>query len=178
MLTFLCKSRFAASILALALLVLTTSVPLTISAQNLPAPTPATPPAPRSSDPKSNSNSNSNDQAQDQSVETLKVNVEIVQLFFNVKDKHGALIPHLNKEDFNLFEDGQPQTIKYFKAESDLPLTLGIMIDSSGSQMRVLDMDKEVGASFLENTLRQKDKAFVISFDVDITHLQDFTNTV
>jgi len=182
MLTLLCKSRFAASILALAFLVLTTSLPLTLAAQNLPAPTPATPPAPRSSDPNSksnsNSNSNSNDQAQDQSVETLKVNVEIVQLFFNVKDKHGALIPHLNKEDFNLFEDGQPQTIKYFKAESDLPLTLGIMIDSSGSQMRVLDMEKEVGASFLENTLRPKDEAFVISFDVDITLLQDFTNSV
>ncbi|MGO9368968.1 MAG: VWA domain-containing protein [Terriglobales bacterium] len=182
MLTFLCKSRFAASILALALLVLMTSLPLTVSAQNLPAPTPATPPAPRSSDPNSKSNSNStsnsSDQAQDQSVETLKVNVEIVQLFFNVKDKHGALIPHLNKEDFNLFEDGKPQTIKYFKAESDLPLTLGIMIDSSGSQMRVLDMEKEVGASFLENTLRPKDEAFVISFDVDITLLQDFTNSV
>ncbi len=118
------------------------------------------------------------DQSQDQSIATLKVNVDVVQLFFNVKDKHGALIPNLNKESFDLFEDGQPQTIKYFKAESDLPLTLGMLIDSSGSQMRVLDMEKEVGASFLENTLRPKDEAFVISFDVDITLLQDFTNSV
>ena len=118
------------------------------------------------------------DQSQDQSIATLKVNVNVVQLFFNVKDKHGALIPNLNKESFDLFEDGQPQTIKYFKAESDLPLTLGMLIDSSGSQMRVLDMEKEVGASFLENTLRPKDEAFVISFDVDITLLQDFTNSV
>jgi len=118
------------------------------------------------------------DQAQDQSIATLKVNVDVVQLFFNVKDKHGALIPNLNKESFDLFEDGQPQTIKYFKAESDLPLTLGMLIDSSGSQMRVLDMEKEVGASFLESTLRSKDEAFVISFDVDITLLQDFTNSV
>jgi VWFA-related protein len=117
-------------------------------------------------------------QSQDQSVETLKVNVEVVQLFFNVKDKHNALIPTLNKSDFDLFEDGKPQTIKYFKAESDLPLTLGILIDSSGSQMRVLDMEKEVGGSFLETTLRSKDEAFVISFDVDITLLQDFTNSV
>jgi VWFA-related protein len=119
-----------------------------------------------------------NDQAQDQSVGTLKVNVEVVQLFFNVKDKHGALIPNLTKENFDLSEDGHPQTIKYFKAESDLPLTLGILIDSSGSQMRVLDMEKEVGASFLESTLRPKDEAFVISFDVDINLLQDFTNSV
>ena len=147
-----------------------------LNAQNLPAPSPAPPAAPGSS--AANSNSKPVDQAQDQSVETLKVNVEIVQLFFNVKDKHGALIPHLGKENFDLFEDGQPQTIKYFKAESDLPLTLGILIDSSGSQQRVLDMEKEVGASFLENTLRTKDEAFVISFDVDITLLQDFTNSV
>src|ERR1700691_2030689 len=119
-----------------------------------------------------------NPQGQDQSVETLKVNVEVVQLFFNVKDKHGALIPHLNKENFDLFEDGKPQTIKYFKAEPDLPLTLGILIDSSGSQMRVLEMEKEVGGSFLESTRRSKDEAFVISFDTDIDLLQDFTNSV
>jgi VWFA-related protein len=122
--------------------------------------------------------SGSNSQSQDQSLETLKVNVEVVQLFFNVKDKHGALIPNLNKTDFDLSEDGHGQVIKYFKAESDLPLTLGMLIDSSGSQQRVLDMEKEVGASFLESTLRQKDEAFVISFDVDITLLQDFTNSI
>ena len=117
-------------------------------------------------------------QSDDQSIETLKVNVDVVQLFFNVKDKHGALIPSLTKDDFELFEDGKPQSIKYFKAESDLPLTLGILIDSSGSQQRVLEMEKEVGGSFLENTLRPKDEAFVISFDVDVNLLQDFTNSV
>ena len=119
----------------------------------------------------------SNAQSQDQSVATLKVNVEVVQLFFNVKDKHGALIPNLNKDNFDLFEDGQPQTIKYFKAESDLPLTLGILLDTSGSQMRVLGMEKTVGGSFLESILRPKDEAFVISFGTDITLLQDFTNS-
>ena len=49
--------------------------------------------------------------------ETLKVNVNVVQLFFNVKDKHGALIPNLTKDDFEISEDKQPQTIKYFTAE-------------------------------------------------------------
>src|ERR1700686_4720627 len=122
--------------------------------------------------------SGSNSQSQDQSLETLKVNVEVVQLFFNVKDKHGALIPNLNKTDFDLKEDGQAQVIKYFKAETDLPLTLGMLIDSSGSQQRVLDMEKEVGASFLESTLRKNDEAFVISFDVEIPLLQDFTNSI
>src|ERR1700722_6758340 len=85
------------------------------------------------------------DQDQDQSAATLKVNVNVVQLFFNVKDKRGALIPNLTKTDFQILEDGKPQTIKYFAAESTLPLTLGILIDSSGSQARVLDMEKQVG---------------------------------
>jgi VWFA-related protein len=114
---------------------------------------------------------------QDQSVETLKVSVNVVQLFFNVKDKHGLLIPNLTKNDFDILEDGKPEIIKYFTAESNLPLTLGILIDSSGSQQRVLEMEKEVGASFLQEILRPKDEAFVISFDVDVDLLQDFTNS-
>src|ERR1022692_1686943 len=174
------------TMLALILFALAAVLSLSAAAQNPPIPPPPAPQPRSSTGPTNNSNSassptsnsNSDDRAQDQSVETLKVNVEVVQLFFNVKDKHGALIPNLEKDKFDLFEDGQLQTIKYFKAESDLPLTLGILIDSSGSQMRVLDMEKEVGASFLENTLRPKDEAFVISFDVDITLLQDFTNSV
>ncbi len=177
-----CKPCLATGLFALAMLALVTHLSLSAVAQNLPAPPPSAPPATSSTGPTSNSNSNSasssDAQSQDQSVETLKVNVEVVQLFFNVKDKHGALIPSLTKDNFDLFEDGQPQTVKYFKAESDLPLTLGILIDASGSQMRVLDMEKEVGGSFLENTLRAKDEAFVISFDVDINLLQDFTSSV
>src|ERR1035437_3476228 len=154
--TFHCKPWLAMGLLALAV-----ALSLPAAGQNSPTPPP-----------------NSNAQSQDEPTETLKVNVEVVQLFFNVKDKHGALIPNLTKDNFDLFEDGKPQTIKYFKAESDLPLTLGMLIDSSGSQTRVLDMEKEVGGSFLESTLRAKDEAFVISFDVDINLLQDFTSSV
>ncbi|MGB9205626.1 MAG: VWA domain-containing protein [Terriglobales bacterium] len=154
--TFHSKSCLAVGLLALAV-----AVSLPAAGQNSPAPPP-----------------NSNAQSQDEAAETLKVNVEVVQLFFNVKDKHGALIPNLTKDNFDLFEDGKPQTIKYFKAETDLPLTLGILIDSSGSQMRVLEMEKTVGGSFLESILRPKDEAFVISFDVDINLLQDFTSSV
>ena len=118
------------------------------------------------------------DQDQDQSAATLKVNVNVVQLFFNVKDKKGALIPNLTKDQFQILEDGKPQTIKYFAAESNLPLTLGILIDSSGSQARVLDMEKQVGGEFLSQILRDKDLAFVIDFDVNVDLLQDFTNSV
>jgi VWFA-related protein len=110
--------------------------------------------------------------------ETLKVNVNVVQLFFNVKDKHGALIPNLTKADFEVAEDGKPQTIKYFTAESNLPLTLGILIDASGSQRNVIDMEKEVGGAFLKQVLTDKDEAFVISFDISVDLLQDFTRDV
>jgi VWFA-related protein len=121
---------------------------------------------------------NRQDQNQDQSAETLKINVNVVQLFFNVKDKKGGLIPNLTKSDFQIFEDGKPQTIKYFAAESNLPLTLGILIDSSFSQTNVLDMEKRVGGDFLSQILREKDLAFVLSFDVQAELLQDFTSSV
>ncbi len=113
-----------------------------------------------------------------QPTETLKVSVNVVGLFFNVKDKHGALVPNLTKDDFTVFEDGKQQTVKYFAAESNLPLTLGILIDSSGSQLRVLDMEKEVGGAFLRQILTDKDEAYVIDFNVDATLVQDFTRDV
>ena len=99
----------------------------------------------------------------------------MVQLFFNVKEKHGGLVPNLKKDDFEIYEDGKPQTIKYFTAESNLPLTLGMMIDASGSQRNVIDMEKEVGGAFLRQILTDKDEAYVISFDITVDLLQDFT---
>jgi VWFA-related protein len=112
----------------------------------------------------------------DQAVTTLKVNVNVVNLFFNVKDKRGGLVPNLAKDEFEIYEDGKPQTIKYFSSESNQPLTLGLMIDSSASQMRVLEDEKVVGAQFLREVLRKDDLAFVISFDVNVDLLQDYTN--
>jgi len=114
---------------------------------------------------------------EDQSVDTLKVNVNVVQLFFNVKDKKGGLIPNLTKDDFEITEDNKPQNIKYFTAESNLPLTLGILIDTSPSQTRVLDMEKQVGGSFVNEIITEKDLAFVIGFDADVDLLQDFTSS-
>ncbi len=109
-------------------------------------------------------------------VGTLKVQVDVVNVFFNVKDKKGLLIPNLTKDEFEISEDAKPQTIKYFAAETDQPLTLGILIDTSPSQTRVLPMEQEVGAAFLNQVLRKKDLAFLISFDADVDLLQDFTN--
>ncbi len=133
-------------------------------------------PPPRSSAAQDSKDQDSKDQ--NEPTETLKVNVNVVQLFFNVKDKRGALIPNLTKNDFQIFEDGKPQTIKYFTPESNLPLTLGILIDSSGSQTNVLDMEKQVGGAFLSQIVTDKDLAFVIDFNVNADLLQDFTNSV
>jgi len=108
--------------------------------------------------------------------ETIKVDVNVTSILFNVRDNHGRLLPDLHKEDFQVFEDGVPQTVKYFTANSDLPLTLGILLDTSGSQENVLQMEKEVGGHFLKQIIQPKDLAFVISFDVNVDQLQDFTN--
>ncbi len=115
---------------------------------------------------------------QQQPEETLKVSVNVVGLFFNVKDKHGALIPNLTKDDFEVYEDGKLQTVKYFAAETNLPLTLGILIDSSGSQAHVLDMEKEAGGAFLRQVLTDKDEAYVIDFNIDASLVQDYTRDV
>ena len=116
--------------------------------------------------------------AEDDNLQTFKAQVNVVNLFFNVKDKHGMLIPNLTKNDFEVLEDGKPQTIKYFSAESNQPLTLGILIDTSASQTRVLDIEQESCAEFLHSVLRHKDLAFVINFDADVDLDQDFTNNV
>src|SRR5690242_2274505 len=95
-----------------------------------------------------------NDASSQEQAPTFTSNVNVVNLFFNVKDKKGALIPNLTKNDFQVLEDGKAQTIKYFSAESNQPLTLGLLIDTSVSQERVLPMEKEVGAAFLHDVIR------------------------
>ena len=116
------------------------------------------------------------DAVEGEPMETLKVNVQLATLYFNVKDRHGSLIPGLKKDDFLMFEDGKQQTIKYFAAEASQPLTLGMLIDTSGSQFRVLPMEKLAGAEFLRDVLRPKDLAFVINFDIGVNLIQDYTS--
>ena len=114
--------------------------------------------------------------ADDAPVATLKMNVNLVDVLFTVKDKSGSLVPHLNKDDCTISEDKTPQTLKSFVAETHLPLTLGILLDTSGSQMRVLPLEQDAGSQFLERVLKSKDEAFLLSFDVNVDLLQDFTN--
>lgn len=109
---------------------------------------------------------------------TFKVNVNLVSLYFTARDKHNGLIPTLSKSDCSIYEDKQPQTIKNFSAETDLPLTLGILLDTSGSQTNVLPLEQQSGGEFLHQIMREKDQAFVVTFDVDVDLAQDFTNNV
>jgi VWFA-related protein len=110
-------------------------------------------------------------------VATFKVNVNLVDVFFTVKDKSGNLVPHLTKNDCTVEEDKAPQTLKNFVAETSLPLTLGILLDTSGSQQNVLPLEQDAGSQFLQRVLRAKDEAFLLSFDVNVDLLQDFTNS-
>ena len=116
-------------------------------------------------------------QEDDQSVATFKLQVNLVDMFFTVKDKQGNLVPHLTQDDCTVFEDKQPQKLKTFVAETHQPLTLGILLDTSGSQMRVLPLEQDVGSQFLERVLTKKDEAFLLSFDVNVDLLQDYTNS-
>ncbi len=111
------------------------------------------------------------------SMETLKARVNLVDLFFTVKDKSGTLVPHLTVNQCQATEDKAPQKFKSFEAETDQPLTLGILLDTSGSQERVLPLEQQAGSQFLEQVLRKQDEAFLAEFDVNVDLLQDFTNS-
>jgi VWFA-related protein len=108
--------------------------------------------------------------------ETLKVNVNLVNVFFSVRDKSGY-ITNLHKDDCSIFEDKNLQKTKNFTQEKNLPLTIGILLDTSGSQRNVLPLEQESGAQFLKDVLTPKDEAFLISFDINIDLLADYTNS-
>ncbi len=132
------------------------------------APSPEAPPTSTAPD--------TEDTNRDAPLETLKVNVNLVSLYFTVHDKHNGLIPNLTRDDCSVFEDKVPQKLKNFSAEADQPLTLGILLDTSGSQQNVLPMEQQTGGAFLERVLRSKDEAFLISFDVGVDLLADYTS--
>jgi VWFA-related protein len=115
--------------------------------------------------------------AQD-SATTIAVDVKVVTLPVTVRDKHGKIVRDLTKDDFTLQEDGRPQTIKYFSQDANLPLTLGLLVDTSRSQTNVLDVERNASRGFLERMLVQpKDKAFLIHFDKEVELLQDLTSS-
>lgn len=107
---------------------------------------------------------------------TISVDVQVVNILATVRDKKGGLVTNLAKDDFILEEEGKRQKIRYFARQTDLPLTIGLLVDTSVSQQRLLGDERSAGSQFFSQVLRQKkDLAFLISFDVDVELLQDLT---
>jgi VWFA-related protein len=113
-----------------------------------------------------------------QSPPTFSSDVKVVNVLATARDKKGQIVTDLKQEEFHLADDGQPQTIRYFAREIDLPLTLGLLVDTSMSQRRVLGQERTASYRFLDQVLREnKDLAFVIHFDHEAELLQDLTSS-
>lgn len=109
---------------------------------------------------------------------TIKINVELVNILFTVHArKGGQLIPNLEKNNFKVYEDGKEQTVQRFSRETDLPLTLGLLIDISASQERLIDIERQAASAFFSSVIRKKDEAFLISFGKSTDLLQDYTSS-
>ena len=109
---------------------------------------------------------------------TFSTDVKVVNVFATVRDKQGKVVSNLSKDDFTLTENGVEQPIRYFSREVDLPLTLGLLVDTSMSQRRVLPQEKTASYEFLDKVLKpDRDKAFLLHFDFDTELLQDLTSS-
>jgi VWFA-related protein len=109
--------------------------------------------------------------------EPIKVDVDVVNLYCAVRNKQNALIGNLEKTDFTLAEDGTRQEIKYFTRETDLPLTIGLLVDVSNSQRNLIEIERRAASSFFSSVLKKKDVAFLISFGADSDLLEDITGS-
>jgi VWFA-related protein len=113
------------------------------------------------------------------STQPIRVRVELVNVLMTVTDRKNRLVIHLTKDDFRVFEDNKPQTIRYFSRESDLPLRIAILIDTSSSIRERLRFEQEAALDFLNTTIRRgKDMAFVVGFDVEPQLIQDYTDNM
>ena len=110
--------------------------------------------------------------------DVIKVDVDLVSILFSVRDKKGALIPNLTKDDFQVFEDGKEQPVKVFTTETNLPITMGLLVDVSRSQENLIEIERSAAVQFFKAVLRPKDMAFLISFGADAELLQDYTSSV
>ena len=109
----------------------------------------------------------------------IQVRVELVNVLTTVTDKKNRLVTDLTKDDFRIFEDGRPQDIRFFSRETDLPLRIGMLIDTSNSIRDRLRFEQEAAIDFLNTALRPgKDLAFVAAFDLEPQLVQDYTDDI
>jgi VWFA-related protein len=107
---------------------------------------------------------------------TIKTQVNLVNLFVTVRDNKKHVLTELKQEDFHVFEDEKEQKIAFFAKEVKLPITLGLLIDTSGSEQNRLPAEQDAASRFLGRVLRKGDESMVISFDTDVDLLSDFTD--
>jgi VWFA-related protein len=107
----------------------------------------------------------------------IKVDVDLVNVLCTVRNKSNGLVENLEKKDFQVFEDGKEQEIKYFTRDTDVPLTIGLLVDTSKSQERLLDVERRAAYDFFSKVLRSKDLAFLIQFGAEAELLQDDTSS-
>ncbi len=113
-----------------------------------------------------------------QDTATFKTGVKVVNVLATVRTKKGEIIRNLEKDDFSLAENGHPQSIRYFARQSDLPLTIGLMVDTSMSQRRVMAAERGASFRFLEQVLRDAtDQVFIMQFDMAIIMRQKLTSS-
>jgi VWFA-related protein len=104
--------------------------------------------------------------------------VQVVNLLATVRNKNHEILRDLTKDDFQVLENGRPQNIRYFTRESDLPLTIGLMVDTSMSQLHVLDAERGASLRFLDEVLREnKDHVFIMQFDLAVQTRQPLTGS-
>jgi VWFA-related protein len=108
---------------------------------------------------------------------TLNVDARLVNIPVVVHDKKGALVQNLAKDNFALQIDGKPQSIRYFNLDTDLPLTLGLLVDVSLSQRDAIDEERTASFAFLDDTISSRDKAFIVQFARQTDLLQDVTGS-
>jgi VWFA-related protein len=104
---------------------------------------------------------------------SIRVEVDLVSVLCSVRDQRGALVNHLTQDDFILLEDGKPQTIRHFARETDLPLTVGLLVDTSNSQVRLIDSERRAATQFFAQVIHPRDAAFLMSFDAQAKLLMD-----
>jgi VWFA-related protein len=114
--------------------------------------------------------------AQDE--KAFKVSVDLVNVLCTVTDRSQRFITNLKKEDFKIYEDGHLQELRNFSRETDLPLSIALLIDTSESVSSQLRSEQEAAVRFFKTVLKEKDRALLAEFDSSVTLLQDFTNDV
>jgi VWFA-related protein len=115
--------------------------------------------------------------AQDSDV-TFSTNVKVVSMLATVLNKQGQIVHDLTKDDFAIAENGKPQVVKYFSRDTDLPLTLGLMVDTSMSQVNVIGAERAASFRFVDQVLREKtDQVFVMKFDMAVQTAQELTSS-